>query len=173
MTTAGTKRIEKAAPVINKSSVLDIREVMKAGEILSVCIQPDFRLDQITKADENEMQVYVWEKGLMYLFSIGKDGSFQVTGEVVKDEDGFYQKLKSDPADMALRNYVKNESLADSRNYKRQEDTFPEIMTHNQAAKFLGIKSGTLYNNREVPRLKGNRYSKDSLLKYLNNKDRR
>ena len=89
---------------------------------------------------------------------------------MVEDEDGVLGKLKADLTDPAMRAYLVKRSLADSKATQETVEAFPDVMTHEQAAKYLQLSPNTLYNKRDVPRLKGNRYRKEALDRYLEGK---
>ncbi len=169
----GSKKLETVANILNENSIIDIREPMKTGETLSVEIGSNYRLENIVFDLEHHYQLYIYEQGFMYWFTTGKDGVFALTANLVKDTENYFSQIRSGIKDIAMRDYVKRLSLANSDSKQEKVEEFPEVMSHAQAAKFLGISKGTLYNNREVPRMKGNRYSKNALLKYLTNKGRK
>ncbi len=165
-----SNRLERTANMINNNGLLHIKEVMAPGEVISMDIMHGFRLDQIVKADENELQVFVRDTGLTYAFTIGKIGVFQVTGKVIKDDDGFYRDLKADLTDVSMREYVVRHSLADIDAVREPIEANPGIMNHKQAADYLNLSPATLYNIKEIPRLKHNRYRKDDLDSYMEGK---
>ena len=159
--------------ILNDANVLRIREAVKVGNLISFEIRPGYRLKDITLDPEHSLQLYIWhlEKdvagGFLYWFTAGKDGIFEITALLVKDDENYLANLASDIKDVSLRDYIVKKSLADSKLTHELVEKIPDVMTHKQAAKYLQLSIKTLYNNRDIPRLKHNRYSKLDLDKYL------
>ena len=105
--------------------------------------------------------------GLQYWFTIGKDGVFEITGQLIRDDDGFLGKLRADLRDTNMRSYLVTRSLADSEKLSIDEVEFPGIMTAEEAAQYLRISKSTLYKNTEIPRTKNKKFRKVDLDKYL------
>lgn len=160
------EKLLKVVPIINKNDILHFIENVKVGEILSFEIRIGYRLSEINIDPTHNIQLYAGQFGLMYLITIGKDCSFQMTAKLIKDKDKFYDKLKANLDDTALRDYYLRLSLISAR----EIDKFPGIMTHKQAAEYIKVEPSTLYNisKSQIPRLSGNKYSKKSLDDYLN-----
>jgi hypothetical protein len=172
------KRLEKTANVINKNGLLHISEVMKPGETLSIDLRSGFRLDKLVIADENELQVLVRNKGLTYKFSIGKKGVFQVTGKVIKDDDGLYRDLKADLTDVSMREYVVMKSLSNSVGTTATVEATPDILNTKKAAKYLGRSESWLYKKAgsgEIHRTSHKMFRKSDLdaFKRMNERRRR
>ena len=160
-------KLEEVAPVINGSNILDIRNlVMNAGESLSIEAPIGYRLADVIKDDSCQMQILVNAETIIYWFTIGKTGAVGITGQLIKDDDSFHRKLKANLADIPFREYLVRRTLADVD----MEKVTPEIMSHSEAATYLKISPKTLYNKRDVPRLKGNLYGKSELDMYLKRK---
>lgn len=166
---------------VSKGGLLRLVEVMKPGELLSFQLRSGHRLQNIVLDDADRVQIFNWKVqiqdgasgkngdsfGLTYLVTIGRVGAFEMTAEVVKDDDHFSDKLRNDPSDAPMRAYLVHRSIAAIEDLAAQVESFPEIMSHEQAARYIGVAKGTLYNLRDVPRLKHNRYSKQALDEYL------
>ncbi len=163
---------ETAASVVNDAMILDVREVMKSGEVLSVEIKIGHRLKNITVAPEHQRQLLVWRglngvsDGLLYWFTVGKDGVLEITAEVIPDDDGFLDKLKVNLTDTAMRAYLMQKSLADSVVTLEQIERVPDVMTTEEAARYLGISTSKLYKmaqSGEIPRTRHRKYIKKDL----------
>ena len=169
------KRLE---PIISPAGVLKVREPLHTGDVLliaiprgrrlkDVVIDPsttlDFLLDPRDKRKKSPAKVSDNSEdpdihrdfpGLVYLFAIGKDGIFDVTAKVIKDEDDYYSKLKANISDVNMRSYLVQLSLADSMVTLAHIDKVPERMGTEEAAKYLGISKWTLYkkvNSGDIP----------------------
>ncbi len=172
-TAEGFSREPIIGNIINDANVLCIREVVKEGNVISFEIRPGYRLKNITMVPEHHLDIGIWHSennepvGFLYIFIAGKDGIFETTALLVKDDEDYLAKLARDIKDGAFRKYIVKKSLADSKMTQELAEKMPEVMTHEQAAKYLQLSKKTLYNNRDIPRLKHNRYSKLDLDKYL------
>jgi hypothetical protein len=171
-----SNRIEKTANVINRSGLLHIREVMVQGEVLSIDINSGYRLDQIVKGDDNELQVFVRETGLTYVFTIGKKGVFQVTGRVIKDDDGFYQKLNFDLTDMAMRNFIVRKSLANFDESLDVSENIPDLMDAREAARHYWPSKSWFEKkraSREIPVTKHRKMKREDIESLLGKSERK
>ena len=161
---------EEIIPVINRNGILHISEVMKAGAVFSIEVRKGYRLNKIVIDSANTLQLLATPHKILYWFTIGRDGIFEITGELVKDDDGILGKLKADLKDPHMRGYLVKRSLADSEVSMAKLDEPPKIMKHNEAAKYLRLASQTLYNKvaaGEIPRRPGNVYLKEDLDAYI------
>ena len=162
---------ETIFPIV-KNVILHIRELMKAGEVLSVELRVGHCLRNLTLDPVHSLQLLAGDTGLLYWITVGREGHLEVTGQVVKDTDGVFRKLKSDLTDTTMRDYLVKRSLADSGAKAEEAEQVADVMTHAQAAHYLQLSPKTLYNNRAIPRLKHNRYRKEDLDRYLQGKRR-
>jgi len=189
--------MERLEPIISPAGVLKVREPLNAGNILliaiprgrrlaDIVIDPstalDFMLDprdrrrkssDTSTSDSEDPDMHRALPGLLYLFAIGKDGIFDITAKVVSDDEDFFGKLKVDPADVPMREYLEQRSLADSKLTLEYVDKVPERMNHEQAAKYLRMPTSTLYDKvgadkiKRVKSGKRNLYQKEELDAYL------
>ena len=119
------------------------------------------------------------QPGLLYLFAVGKDGVFDVTAKLVRDDEGFYTKLKVNLDDVPMRDYLVKMSLADSKGTREKLDDTQQRMNHREAATYLGIAMSTLYQKvgtGEIPCHKPsgkNMYLKAELDEYIQQKTRK
>ena len=161
---------EKTFSGINANGILHVNEVMQAGEVFSIEIRKGYRLDEIVIAQENTLQIMVAHNCLQYWFIIGKNGVFEVTGKMIKDDDGFLGKLRADLKDTNMRSYLVKKSLADSDPSTTKIDNIQDVMKHKEAAAYLRMASQTLYNKvstGEITRRSGKVYLKEDLDTYL------
>lgn len=88
---------------------------MKAGETISIVLRPHFRLkDVVLGSGPPATNPGGCEEGLHYWFTIGQGGVFELTGGLIKDEDGFFVKLQKNLIDMPIRSYIVQRTLADT-----------------------------------------------------------
>ena len=165
-----TNKVEKTANVINKNGLLHITEVVNTGEIISIELQPGLRLDKMRKGDEQELQIYTTNKNLMYYITSGKRGAVDLSAMVIKDVDGFFHELESDLTDNAMRAYIVRHTLIESSQDLKYPKKLADILNHDQAAKYLNLSPKTLYNIKEITRLKHNKYRKIDLDNYMDGK---
>ncbi len=167
-TSSGSLR--KCKPVVNANHILHVNEVMKTGESLSVGIRPGFRLNNITLDPSHSLQILANDYGLVFWFSIGRDGVFEITGEMVKDDDRYFTKLKSNLKDIPFRAYIVQRSLADSKVTMAEIAKPPDLMDTKTAAKYLGVSTSKVYKLAEsgvIPRTPNKRYRRVDLDTYL------
>ncbi len=171
-----SNKIERTANVLNKNGLLDIRETMGKGEILSIDIQPGFRLDQIVIAEENELQILGRDKGLCYHFIIGKVGMFLVTAKLIVDSDGFFQKLKFDLTDLAMRDYIVRRSLANTQESADIVSRIPDLMDSKEAAKHYTFSKSWFDKQRAaryIPVTKQKKMRREDIEAFLNKPERK
>ena len=162
--------------MVNSNGLLHIREVMGSGEVLSIDIRSGYRLDKIVKADETEFQVIVRDVGLTYVFTMGKMGVFQVTGKVIKDDDGYYQKLNYDLTDMAMRNFIERKSLANFKESKETIEKIPDLMDAQEAAKHYWPSKSWFEKKRaarEIPVTKHRKMKREDIEAFLTKDERK
>jgi excisionase family DNA binding protein len=167
-TTKGSLR--KCKPIINANDILHINEVMKAGETVSIVLRSGYRLRDIVLRDTHQLLVLVDDKGLHYWFTIGQDGVFEVTGTMLKDNEGMHSRLKANLRDIPYRAYVVQRSLASVNQISDALDKPKDVMSTNEAAKYLGISASTLYKiagSGKVPRTPQKKFLRADLDAYL------
>ncbi len=161
----------KVALIINRNGILDIRDVvMKPGESLSIEVPINHRLDSVTKDDSCQMQILVNDKSITYWFTIGMPGAVKITGRLIKDDDNFHGKLRTDLTDTAFRDYLVKRTLADINVVEKIAEKIPDLMNTKEAAKYLGQSTSWLYKEAEsgtIPRTKNKKFLKSDLDKYL------
>ncbi len=166
----------RTARIVNEASVLLVNEVMSAGEVLSVELRIGHRLKDIVLDSAHELRILAWDEGLLYWVTAGRDGVLEITGQVVPDDEGFFRKLKANLTDTAFRAYIVQRSLADTKVTLERVDRVPDVMTTEEAARYLGISKWTLYKKAgsgEIPRTRHKKFLKTDLDIYLRVSGRR
>jgi hypothetical protein len=156
--------------VINKNGLLDITEIMEAGEVLSMELRPGERLDKVVLAEEHQLQMFAGNEGLLYFVTIGKRGAVRITGKVIPDKDNFLAKLKADLTDTAMRDYLAGRSLANSKVAKDAVENVPDYLTAEEAWTYLKIgrtRFFQLVSMKKIKRGPNQRYSKKDLDRYF------
>jgi excisionase family DNA binding protein len=170
--------MDRLEPIISPAGVLKVREPLHTGDVLliaiprgqrlaDIVIDPstalDFMLDPRDKrkkssdivSDNSESPgLHVDLKGLIYLFAIGKDGVFDVTAKVIKDEDDFYTKLKANLDDVPMREYLVQRSLAGSKVTMEYVERVRDRMTVEEAAEYLRMPKSTLEDKIATRKIK-------------------
>ena len=160
-------------PIISSAGILKVREPLQIGDVVLIPVPKKKMLAEIVIHSSATLDLLLDREGLLYQFAVGKDGIFEVTAKLVKDEEGFYTKLKANLDDVAMREYLVKSSLADSQVTQAHVDKVPERMTHAEAANYLRMPKSTLYDKvgggkiRRVKSGKRNLYLKEDLDAYL------
>ncbi|MBU1936420.1 helix-turn-helix domain-containing protein [bacterium] len=157
-------------PIINANGLLHIREVMHPGEVLSIDIRAGYCLNSIVCDPAHQLQILAAKEGLLYWFTIGKDGVLELTGQLVRDKDGFFSKLNSNLKDPNLRAYLVQRSLADSKTTDKAIKSTPDLMNTREAADYLRMAPSTLYKKSqsgEIHRTRNKKFHRDELDRYL------
>jgi len=158
---------------VNSNGLLHITEVnVNQGDLVSVCLRTGHRIKNLYTDTTDRVQIYVskTEHRLMYLIQVGQPGAFEITAEVVVDDDHFYTKLKANPVDVALRAYFVERSMANTKVTLEAVEKTPDLMTRAEAAAYLRVSPRTLQRRVEegliVP-ARGNKYRRAVLDHYL------
>jgi len=167
----------RVEPITSPAGVLKVREPLNAGDVLLIAIPrgrrlADIVIDPSTALDfmldprdrrkpppASESSTENREKhrdlpGLLYLFAVGKDGIFDVTAKVVKDEEDFFSKLKTDPADVPMREYLEQRSLAGAKATLDYIERVRDRMTVEEAAEYLRMPKSTLEDKVATGKIK-------------------
>lgn len=99
-----------------------------------VRIRPGHRFRNLVLNKAHQLQVMPDAHRLQYWITAGRDGGAEVTGEMVKDDEGFFAKLKSNLKDMPYRAYIVQRSLASSKMAVQGAGRPPDVMDTQQAA---------------------------------------
>ena len=81
-----------------------------------------------------------------------------MTAYVVPDKEGLFRQLKENKKDLPFQDYLVRLSKVMPLELADRSARFPEVMTNEQAAEYLQLSPNTLYNIRDKPRLRHNRY---------------
>lgn len=159
----------KVSAVINQNGILHVKEVMQSGELLTIRVRPKHRLNNIVLHQSHELQVLPDQQRLQYWITAGKDGAVEVTGEMVKDDENFFSKLKSNLTNMPLRAYIVQETLLDRMGIPNAV-VVPDVMTTAEAADYLSLSKSKVYKLAQSGSLKRTpqkRYRKSDLDDYM------
>jgi excisionase family DNA binding protein len=162
--------LRKCKPIVNPNRILHINEVMKAGETISIVLRPNYRLKNVVLGEAHSLQVLVDEHGFHYWFTIGQDGAFEMTGSLIRDEEGYFHKLQSNLIDIPFRSYIVRQTLADTKVTLAALDKPPDLMVPKEAAAYLRISLSTFYKKSaagEIARTQNNRFRREDLDDYL------
>ena len=169
-----TRRPCKA--VVNANGLLHVKEVMQAGELLAIRIRPGHRFRNLVLDKAHQLQVMPDAHRLQYWITAGRDGVVEVTGEMVKDDEGFFAKLKSNLKDIPYRAYIVQRSSAGSKMAIEGAGRPPDVMDTQQAAKYVGRSVSWLYKRAEsgeIPRTPHKRFRKVDLDAFLAGRERK
>jgi excisionase family DNA binding protein len=167
--TSGAKEstLHHCRPIVNANRLLHVKEVMQAGELLAIRIRLGHRFQDLVIDQSHQIQVIADSDRLQYWITAGRDGVVEVTGEMVKDDEGFFAKLKSNLKDIPYRAYIVQRSLAGA---KPTDAVIPSIMNTGQAAAYLGLSQSKTYKlaqSGEIRRTPEKRFRKADLDAYL------
>jgi predicted DNA-binding transcriptional regulator AlpA len=162
--------LRKCKPIVNANGILHINEVVKAGETISIVLRPNYRLKNVVLGEAHSLQALVDEQGFQYWFTIGQDGAFEMTGSLVRDDEGFFLKLQKNLKDIPFRAYIVQLTLADTKVTLAAHDKPPDLMDTKAASKYLGISDSTLYKKAQaglIPRTPDTKFRRVDLDAYL------
>ena len=163
-------------PIINANGLLHIREVMQSGEALSIDIRAGHRLENIVCDPAHQLQILAAKEGLLYWVTIGKDGVVELTGQLVRDKNGFFSRLHSNLKDPNFRAYLVQRSLADSTTTAEAIERIPDLMNTREAADYLRISPSTLYKKAQsgdIRRTRNKKFRREKLDRYLRGEEKR
>lgn len=169
-----SRRVE---PLTNGAGLFRLDEPIQMGDVVTLELRADHLLTDIILDDRHSLMTLLWEndsaKGLIYWITVGVAGTLVFSGKLVPDKEDFCKMLKANKTDLAMREYLTDLYRVKSSTLPVTNDDYPDILNHTQTAALLQISESTLYKNRDIPRLRGNRYSKSAILQYLETKKRR
>ncbi len=144
----GTLKIIRQ-PFVNDSGIF--KSVIRIGKNgwYFVELLPDKTFqDLIVSPEEIDKDLYISKvnKCLLFSFYNAVSDTISVTGKVVDDEKGVYSKIKSNMDDLLLRNYYLRGCLAEKPTESGDNSKPRNLLGHNDAANYLGIRPKTLYN---------------------------
>lgn len=157
-------------PIVNANGILHVKEVMRAGELLTLRIRPGYCFRNMVLDRAHALQVLPDTDRLQYWITVGIDGVVEVTGEMVKDDEDFFAKLKSDLKDIPFRAYIPQRTLADTKVTLDQIRALPDVMDTKVAARYLGVSVSKMYKLAEagqIPRTPHKKFRKVDLDNYL------
>ena len=168
--------MKRLTSILSPAGILKVREPLQIGDVVLIPVPKKKRLADVVIHSSTTLDLLLDREGLLYQFAVGKDGIFDVTAKLTKDEEGFYTKLKANLDDVPMREFLIQRSLADSKVTLEHVDKAPDRMDHIQAAEYMGIAPKTLYkmvSEDRIPVLKAGRksvYRKVDLDAYMNRK---
>jgi excisionase family DNA binding protein len=168
----GHAQRRETSAVINHNGILHIKEVMKAGEVLSVRLRPRYRLKNVVLGSAHQLQVIPDDKRLQYWITVGRDGVVEITGEMARDDDNLFAKLRSNLKDIPFRAYAVQQTLA-AREGNPIAPAVPDVMTTQEAAHYLLLSVSKVYKlaqSGELKRTPQKRFRKPDLDAYLQSK---
>ena len=135
--------------LFNKAGLCKIIVPVGEGGIYYLELREGHALDKIlVEPDDVVVDIFFGDGTLIYSFynPVGSGSkNIVITAALVKDSDGIYDKLKSDPTDPIWRQYFVRRAIA-NLDSGPPIDSFPELMTAVQVAKYLQVKEKTIRN---------------------------
>ena len=144
-------------------------------------LRPKFKIDKLfVEPDHVVVDIYYGENNnLIYSFyNPTQQSSIAITASIKKDDKGIYSKLKSNPTDIYWRQYFVRVALNNADTVLSPPDKTPEIMSIDEVARYLNLKSQTIRNwtsQRKIPSVKiggSVRYKKLEIDKWLEQKNK-
>lgn len=104
--------------------------------------------DLSVSPDDIDIDLYISknDKCLLFSFYNAISDKISITGKVIDDRKGVYIKIKSSMDDLQLRNYYLRGCLSGKETKVTDDYNIPNLLGHDEAAKYLRISSKTLYN---------------------------
>lgn len=175
-TLRGGNPIRRAvSAVINRNGLLHVKEVLRSGELLTIRLRPKHRLKDVVLNETNELQVLADQNRLQYWISAGKDGVLEVTGEMVKDEENFFSKLRKDLTDVPMRAYIAQETLLNRKEISKAVSV-PDVLTTAEAADYLSLSTSKVYKlaqSGDLKRTPQKRFRKSDLDAYMQSRQKK
>jgi len=167
---------DRIPPIVNQGGILEIQELMKPGEMLSIEPEPGYRLDQIVIDPVHSLVILANDDSLVYRIIVGKQGMLSFSAKKVEDKERFREKIKVDVGDTAMRKYITKRSMADSNITMEAIEKIPEVMDVKRAAKYLDVSVSWLEKkggSGEIPRTRHKKYRKTDLDIWMNSSPRK
>ena len=170
-----TKAPVVKSPLFNRAGLCKLAVPVGEGGIYYLELREGHALDQvIVEPAETVVDLYYGEGTLIYSFynpiGTGHDEYIILTAKLVKDTEGVYSKIKSDPTDPIWRQYfVRRVLVRLDASAQPPPKQYPKYMTAIQAADYLQVEVKTIRNwtslgKIPVSRISGTvRYSKAAL----------
>lgn len=163
--------------IINNNHILQLREIMEPGEVLSIEVRKGYILRNISFSEEHQLQIYVNQgNSFLYWITVGKRGVLELTANLVKDEHNLCGRLARNLSDVGVRNTILKILLTNTVVELEDLGKVPELMKHSEAAKYLRISESSLYKKvalKEIKRTRNKKYRKDDLDEYINLRSKR
>lgn len=144
-------------------------------------LRPKFKIEKLfVEPDQVVVDIYYGEKNnLIYSFyNPTRRDSISITASIQKDDTDIYSKLKSNPTDIYWRQYFIRVALNNIDTVHSPPEKTPEIMSIDEVARYLNLKSQTIRNwtsQRKIPSVKiggSVRYKKLEIDKWLEQKNK-
>ena len=146
-----TKAPVVESPLFNRAGLCKLVAPVGAGGVYYLELRERHALDQvIVEPAEVVVDLYYGDGTLIYSFynPVGTNHDRLIlTAELVKDTEGVYSKIKSDPTDPIWRKYFIRRALVQlDGSAQPPPKQYPEYMTAVQAADYLQVKVKTIRN---------------------------
>jgi hypothetical protein len=146
--------MKRLTSILSSTGILKVREPLHVGDVVLLPVPKKKRLADVVIHSSTTIDLLLDREGLLYQFAVGKDGIFEVTAKLIKDDQNFLHKLKANLDDVPMRDYLVQRSLAGSQVSVEQIESVSDRMGIEDAAKYLGIAKSTLYkksSSAEIP----------------------
>ena len=141
--------VEQIQSIISSAGILKINRQLDSHDIVVIPAPAKHRLTDVVIDSTCSMDLLLGrddkQHELLYWFTMGHSGIFKMTAKVIKDEENFLAKLKASLDDVAMREYLVQRSLADSKITLEYAERVPDRMGIEEAAKQLDLSKSTVY----------------------------
>ncbi|MCB9369851.1 MAG: helix-turn-helix domain-containing protein [Calditrichaeota bacterium] len=161
-------RIRCCRDVANANGVVHVVEDLERGDVVSIILRPNHRLQNVVIQKQDRLQVYATKSSFHYWITVGSSGAWELTGRIVKDTDGMFAKFKANLHDVPFRSYLVSMALVGHAN--TGDPQVPNVMTTKEAARYLCVSTSKVYKlaaSGELKRTRQKRFRRTDLDTYL------
>jgi excisionase family DNA binding protein len=142
---------EISSPLFNEQGFCSIAAAVPRNGMYFLYLRPRHRLAKLIVNPESVVVDLLCDDSerLCYaFFNPTNREAITVTAQLVEDVDGVYRKISAFPDDLTWRQYFIRRAMARSepKGIHDAEPEYPEIMTANQVASYLGFEAKTIRN---------------------------